>query len=112
MDDCIFCKIIAKTVPAEFVAESDTFVVTTDIAPKAPTHLLIISKEHIQSLEDIEDRHQRLLGAMLSEVKVLAKKCGLKHGYKVVINTGSDAGQTVQHLHIHLLGGAKLGGLV
>lgn len=113
MTDCIFCKIIAHQVPAEFITETDRYVVIADASPKAPAHLLIIPKRHVVSLAEMPAGDQLLLGEMLFEVKHLAQKFGLaERGYKVVINCGQDGGQVVPHLHIHFLGGTRLGGLV
>jgi histidine triad (HIT) family protein len=112
MADCIFCKIVRKEIPTELIHESEDFIVIKDINPQAPVHLLIISKEHIPSANELETRHQQLVGAMVLQAKELAILFGLQAGYKLVINCGSDGGQVVPHLHIHMLGGQKLQGLV
>ena len=99
----IFCKIKNKEIPTELIYEDGDFLVFPDIAPKAPRHLLIIPKEHIPSLNSLEDVN--LSGKMLLLVKKIAKQEGFSEdGYKVVINTGSDGGQEIDHLHVHLLG--------
>lgn len=109
MSDCIFCQIAKKEIPSEFISDKDDFYVIKDISPSAPVHLLIIPKRHLESLSDISDQDDNLMGAMMREVKHLAEKFNInKSGYKVVINTGKDGGQEVPHLHIHLLGGKKL----
>jgi histidine triad (HIT) family protein len=109
MNDCIFCQIIAKQIPSELIKETPDYIVIKDIAPKAPTHLLIISKKHITSLNAADDADQNLLGAMLLASKSLAAQFGLsKRGFKVVINTGQEGGQLVPHLHVHFLGGVPL----
>ena len=113
MSDCIFCKIIAGQLPTEFVTESENFIVIKDIQPKAPIHFLIIPKKHIASLNELKESDQNLVGQMLCQAKVLALEHGLdKRGYKIIINSGQEAGQIVPHLHIHFLGGTKLAGLV
>ncbi len=112
MDGCIFCKIASKDIPSEHIYEMDDFFVIKDINPQAPVHLLIVSKEHIQSINETESRHRGMLGEMFLQAKALATKFGLENGYKLVINCGPDGGQVVPHLHIHVLGGKKLSGLV
>ncbi|MFH1207071.1 MAG: histidine triad nucleotide-binding protein [Patescibacteria group bacterium] len=108
MADCIFCQIAQKKIQAELIHESESFFVIRDIHPQAPVHLLIISKEHISSLNELKPRHQQLLGAMVLRAKELAVTHGLESGYKLVVNCGPDGGQVVPHLHIHMLGGKKL----
>jgi histidine triad (HIT) family protein len=109
MADCIFCQIISKKIPSELIADAENFIVIKDINPKAPVHFLIIPKEHIISLEQTTEAHTVLLGSMLLYCQSLAKKLRLSaRGYKVVINTGSEGGQLVPHLHFHFLGGKKL----
>ena len=112
MAECIFCSIVSHTVPTELIAESDDFIVIKDIHPQAPVHLLIVSREHIPSINDVEPRHQAAVGAMIMKAKELAKQFGLSKGYKLVLNCGSDGGQVIPHLHIHLLGGKKLNGFI
>lgn len=101
MEDCIFCKIINGDFNTEFVYETDNTVVFKDINPKAPVHLLVCPKQHIASLNELEDRN--LMADLLQTVKDVTKKVGLK-SYRMQINTGKDAGQEVFHLHIHVLG--------
>ena len=100
-EDCIFCKIINGDFNTEFVYENDYAVVFKDINPKAPVHLLVVPKVHVESLNELEDKN--LMGELLMVVKETTKKIGLK-SYKTLINTGKDAGQEVFHLHIHILG--------
>ncbi|MFA6552842.1 MAG: histidine triad nucleotide-binding protein [Patescibacteria group bacterium] len=111
MPDCIFCKIIRKDIPTELIYESEGFIVIKDISPQAPVHLLIITKEHIPSVDELAKRHQQLVGDMVLQARELAKIHSLQNGYKLVVNCGPDGGQVVPHLHIHMLGGKKLSGL-
>jgi histidine triad (HIT) family protein len=109
MSDCLFCKIIAKTIPATIVHEDDHVLAFRDISPKAPTHILIIPKKHIATLNDIENDDKNLLGHMITTAKQLAKADGLADdGYRLVINCNDDGGQTVFHIHLHLLGGRQM----
>ncbi|HDN98038.1 MAG: histidine triad nucleotide-binding protein [Candidatus Omnitrophota bacterium] len=104
MEDCIFCKIAKGSVSAKVVYEDDEFIAFHDINPQAPVHILIIPKKHIPRLCDTEDKE--LLGKMLILANKIAEKMGiLEDGYRVVINTNRNAGQTIDHLHLHLLGG-------
>jgi histidine triad (HIT) family protein len=106
--DCLFCKIVAGTIPAKRVYEDDQCLCFADINPQAPTHLLIIPKEHIASTAHAEQAHGPLLGHMVAKAAEMARGAGLDRGYRIVINTGSDGGQTVDHLHLHLLGGRPM----
>jgi histidine triad (HIT) family protein len=106
--DCLFCKIINKQIPASIVFENENIIAFKDIKPQAPVHLLIISKKHIPGLNDIEISDLQLLGEIQNIAKELAKKEGVnKKGYRLVLNCGPDAGQAVEHIHYHLLGGRK-----
>ncbi len=105
MTDCIFCKIIAKQIPAERVYEDDKVVVFKDIHPKARVHLLVIPTQHIQSLAHTSETEATLLAHMLLTVANIAKEQGLNNGFRTLINTGVAGGQEVDHLHFHLLGG-------
>ncbi len=100
-NDCIFCKIINGDFGTEFVYENEYCVVFKDINPKAPVHLLVVPRVHVESLNELEDKN--LMGELLMAVKETTKKIGLK-SYRVQINTGKEAGQEVFHLHIHILG--------
>lgn len=104
MSDCIFCKLINKSIPTKIVYEDDDIFVFNDISPKAEVHLLIIPKEHIESMLQLEDKHQALIGKMMLKANELALEYGLTAGYKTQINTGLKGGQEVFHLHIHIFG--------
>ena len=106
--DCLFCKIVAGSIPAKRVYEDDLCLCFADINPQAPTHLLIIPREHIASQAHAEETHAALLGHLVAKAAEVARSKGLSHGYRVVINTGPDGGQTVDHLHLHLLGGRHM----
>lgn len=107
--ECLFCRIATRALPAEIVAESNGLLAVRDVHPQAPTHLLIIPTEHIPTLADATDAHTRLLGEVLQFANRLARQHQLTQtGYRVVINCGAGAGQSVWHLHVHLLGGRAL----
>jgi histidine triad (HIT) family protein len=109
MESCIFCKIANKEVEKEFLFENERIVAFEDISPKAPLHLLIVPKKHIPSLDQIGEEDKELMGEMILVAQKLAREKGVvERGYRLILNTGRDAGQTVDHLHLHLLGGAKL----
>ena len=104
--ECLFCRITAKSIPAEIVRETPGLIAIKDIQPQAPTHLLIIPKEHIQALSDANEAQTPLLGNALQFINQLARELRLVvGGYRVVINCGAGAGQSVAHLHFHLLAG-------
>jgi histidine triad (HIT) family protein len=104
MENCIFCKIIAKEVPADFVYEGDNLVAFKDIHPSAPVHFLVVPKEHIPSVMHLEGNHKEIISEIIFQAKRIAETAGLK-GYKLVFNVGRDGGQVVDHLHMHVLGG-------
>jgi histidine triad (HIT) family protein len=107
-DSCLFCRIVRREIPATLVHEDEHTLAFRDIDPKAPTHVLVIPKAHVPSLNDTSDAE--MLGRMLLVAKSLAASEGLaEEGYRTVVNTGANAGQTVFHIHLHLLGGRKLG---
>ena len=107
-DNCLFCKLIAGEIPAKKVYEDDICFAFDDIEPEAPVHTLIVPKKHYASLND--DVPAEVLGQLLARVPEVAKIKGIdESGYRVVVNTGADAGQTVFHLHVHVLGGKNLG---
>jgi histidine triad (HIT) family protein len=107
---CIFCRIAAREIPADVVRESDLLVAFRDTNPQAPTHILIVPKEHITSIADIEERHADLVVDIAKAATHLAKAEGIDEGgWRLVTNVGADAGQTVFHLHVHLLGGRSMG---
>jgi len=107
--DCLFCKIIAGEIPADIIFESETAIAFRDINPQAPTHVLIIPRQHVATINDIESEHESLVGSLFSTAKTIAEEEGLSaDGYRVVMNCNEAAGQTVFHLHLHLLGGRRL----
>lgn len=106
--DCIFCKIVAGDIPAKKIREDDQLIAFFDIEPKAPTHILVIPKKHIASLADAKADDAPLLGHLLEAAADIAREQGLAQGYRVVISTGPHGGQTVDHLHVHLLGGRQM----
>jgi len=113
MDDCIFCKIIKKEIPAEMIFESDDMIVFKDINPKVSIHLLFVPKKHIVSIATLQKEDQELIGKIIFQAKLIAKEQSIdESGFKIIVNAGDDGGQLVPHLHFHLLGGEKLGGLV
>ncbi len=108
--DCLFCKIVEGAIPAELVHEGERLIAFRDIQPRAPLHVLVIPREHIASLGTAEASHRDLLGEALLLAADIARAEGVADdGYRTVINTGGDGGQTVHHLHVHLLGGRALG---
>ena len=110
MNDCIFCKIIKGEIPSQKIFEDDEMLAFNDLRPMAPVHLLVIPKKHIKSLLDLEAQDAALAGRLLHRAQELAKQqgCG-ENGARFVINAKRDGGQTVDHLHIHVLGGRRLG---
>lgn len=104
MENCIFCKIVEKKIPASIVYEDDKMLCFKDINPAAPVHLLLIPKVHFDSLAHAKQEHENLLGKMMMKVPQIAAENGLKEGFKTQINTGKRGGQEVFHLHIHILG--------
>ena len=108
--DCLFCKIGTQEIPADIVHSSDAVVAFRDTNPKAPTHILIIPKDHIDSLAAITDKHGDLMVEMFQTAAHLARAEGVdRSGWRLVTNVGPDAGQSVVHLHFHLLGGRAMG---
>lgn len=106
--DCLFCKIAAGEIPSTRVYEDETILAFRDIAPQAPTHILVIPKTHIGSVAEIDRENSGVVAHIFEVIPVIAEKEGLVNGYRVVSNCGQDAGQTVHHLHFHILGGAEL----
>jgi len=104
----IFAKIIAREIPADIIYEDDICIAFRDIAPKAPTHVLIIPKKPIASLADLTDEDQAIVGRCVVVASVVARQELLSDGYRLVVNCGSDGGQEVPHLHFHLMGGRKM----
>ncbi len=108
MVNCLFCKIIAGDIPSAKAYEDDVCVAFNDIGPQAPTHLLIVPREHFDSLDTAQPKHQSTIGHLLLTAAKIARDRGFSgDGYRIVINTNSDGGQTVFHLHVHLLGGRQ-----
>ena len=113
MNDCIFCKIINGEIPSNKVYEDDLVYAFSDIAPAAPVHVLIVPKEHICCANMLEDCHKELIGHIILTAKKIAEDLGVKDsGYRIINNCGENAGQTVFHLHFHLLAGDKFENLV
>ena len=107
--DCLFCRIIAGEIPADIIYTDDVSIAFRDINPQAPTHILVIPREHIESLDEATQREERMLGHLLRIAARVANQQGLSEsGYRTVINTGAGAGQSVLHLHLHVLGGRPL----
>ena len=108
--DCLFCKIVAGEIPAEVIYESDTAVAFRDINPQAPTHVLIIPRKHIATINHIDDEDQAIVGSLYTAAKEIAVSEGIaEHGYRAVMNCNEAAGQTVFHIHLHVLGGRSMG---
>lgn len=108
MADCIFCKIAAREFGTEFVYEDDQVVAFRDINPVAPVHILIVPKQHIPSANELTEADNQLVGHIFQVAKLIAAQENLKNGYRIINNCGSDGGQTVGHIHFHLLGGRTL----
>ena len=109
MADCLFCKIIEHTIPASIVYEDDRVLAFNDINPQAPTHVLVIPKRHIPSLNDIGTEDDQIVGELVRRAAAIAKDRGLSAGgFRTVFNTNREAGQTVFHVHLHLLGGRAM----
>jgi len=110
MSDCIFCKIVAGEIPSDKVYEDEFVYAFNDINPAAPVHVIIIPKEHVaSSADDITSKNSAVIGKIFEAAAKIAKELGLKEGYRIVNNCGEHGGQTVFHIHFHLLGGRKLG---
>lgn len=106
--DCIFCKIATGEIPSQKIYEDEEIVAFNDLEPQAPVHVLIIPKEHIPSANQITTKNRDIIGKIFMIAAKIAKEQGLENGYRIVNNCGDDGGQTVQHLHFHLLGGRKM----
>lgn len=105
-ENCLFCKIIAGEIPSEKVYEDDACIAFNDISPQAPTHILVIPRQHFDSMDKAGTEHKETLGHLLLTCARIAREKGFaENGYRTVINTNADGGQTVFHLHVHLLGG-------
>ncbi len=108
MENCLFCKIVAGDIPSTKVYEDDSVLAFRDIAPMAPTHILVIPKTHIGSVAEVTAENSAVVAHIFQVIPTIAKAEGLDNGYRVVSNCGDDAGQSVHHLHFHILGGRKL----
>ena len=108
MSNCLFCKIVAGEIPSTKVYEDETLLAFRDIAPQAPCHVLVIPKAHIADVNGINAENSAVVAHIFQVIPQIAKAEGLENGYRVVSNCGPDAGQTVQHLHFHILGGKQL----
>ena len=104
---CLFCKIVAGQIPAKKAYEDDELLAFHDINPWAPVHVLIIPKQHVATLADVRPEHEALLGRMLAAAPRLMSELGVSNGFRTLINTGSDGGQEVYHLHMHVMGGPR-----
>ncbi|MGH7551351.1 MAG: histidine triad nucleotide-binding protein [Gemmatimonadota bacterium] len=106
MTDCLFCRIVSGEIDAKIVEERDDWVAFHDVNPQAPVHVLIVPREHVATINDVEERHQELVGAMVRAAAKIAGAHGIaEDGYRLVFNTNPGAGQSVFHVHLHLLGG-------
>lgn len=106
MSDCLFCGIAAKRIPSKAVFESERVYAFRDISPKAPTHILIVPKEHVATVNDFTPAHRALIGELVLTAQQIAAKEGIaERGYRLVFNCNAEAGQTVWHVHLHLMGG-------
>ena len=111
MADCIFCKIAAGEIPSKLVYEDDAVVAFPDIHPAAPVHLLVVPRKHVQSVAHLTDADQDLAGRLMLVARTVAEQAGVaESGYRVIINVGDEGGQTVPHLHVHVIGGRQLTG--
>ena len=108
MENCLFCKIVAGIIPSTKVYEDDLVLAFRDIAPQAPTHILVITKAHIGAVAEVTPANSNVVAHIFEVIPAIAAKEGLTNGYRVVSNCGADAGQTVHHLHFHILGGKEL----
>ena len=109
MSDCLFCKIAAGDIPADTIHETESTLAFRDINPQAPSHVLVIPREHISTIDDIDDGQATLVGRLLTAARDVARQEGLVDGgYRVVMNCGAGAGQSVFHIHLHLLGGREM----
>lgn len=111
-EDCIFCQIVNGKIPVDLVYDSDDLIAFPDIDPKAPVHVIIIPKRHIDPNKEIGDKDYPMTGDIVKAARAIALKKGVaESGFRLIANIGADAGQEIDHLHFHLLGGRRLGGL-
>lgn len=111
MSDCIFCKILDGDIPSNRVYEDEHCIAFHDVQPAAPVHLLVIPRKHISSLDALTPQDQELMGHIMTRIPEIARNQGLEQGYRTVVNTGKQGGQTVFHIHFHILGGRQMTGL-
>ena len=109
MEDCLFCKFVTGEIPVNKVFENDDFIIIRDIAPEAKNHFLAIPKKHYKFLAEMSDEDSVVFSRIIKKITELSKELDLKNGYRIVINQGDDACQTIPHLHIHILSGEKMG---
>lgn len=109
MENCVFCKIVSGVIPSPRLYEDDKMIVIRDIEPKAKLHYLCLPKEHFALLSEMNEARAEIVKHIFQTIPTLEKELGLEGGYRVIINQGENGGQTVPHLHVHLLGGEKLG---
>lgn len=109
MENCVFCKIVSGVIPSPRLYEDDKMIVIRDIEPKAKLHYLCLPKEHFALLSEMNETRAEIMKHIFQTIPTLEKELGLEGGYRVIINQGENGGQTVPHLHVHLLGGEKLG---
>lgn len=107
--DCIFCKIVNGEIPSRKVYEDDKILAFKDIEPQAPVHVVIVPKVHIASVDELNEENSAVVAHIFANAAKIARDTGLTNGYRIINNCGDDAGQTVHHLHFHLLGGCNLG---
>ena len=109
MSDCLFCKILEGEIPADIVFENDDVLAFRDVNPQAPTHILIIPRQHIPTTNDLSETHELIMGRLFSVAKIIAAREGISdEGYRMVVNCNEKAGQTVFHIHMHLLAGRSM----
>jgi len=109
MTDCLFCKMVAGDIKPDTVYEDDDVLAFRDLNPQAPTHVLVIPKQHVSTLNDLDDEHAPLVGKMMLAAAAVATKEGFaEQGYRTIMNCNADGGQTVFHIHLHLLGGRRM----
>jgi len=107
--DCLFCRIVGGEIPSDRVYEDEQVIGFRDIHPQAPTHVLVVPRRHVPDVDSLDDDDAGLLSAMFAAVRRVAEREGLAKGYRVVTNVGAESGQSVFHLHLHLLGGRRMG---
>ena len=108
-DTCLFCRIVAGEIPGDVVYRDDEMVAFRDIHPVASTHILLVPREHIESMSALSQKHEGLIGRMMLRIRALAEAEGIvESGFRVVVNNGPDGGQVVPHLHLHIIGGRRL----